>query len=465
MGRVETVMPAHKTLPTPVGGVIYLTEGVYDLDMREVTISHPIQFPEGDDVRLQNAYIIYDGGQTMFVTSEMGGKTKFLSNITVDLQGSGTVFDLTGTVTTGVLLMDKVDILDCTSLGTLDGFLLTFSVARVLEFDTGLTLNNMALTDMNRIEMVGNDAGTTYLDFTGTEQGPAVISNFYPTISGNDLVFDFNSTVTYNGIVCNGSIITLSGSATSSDIFASGSYNQKTVGFYFSSCVNIPDSTVSARIGFQGNATETTIDQTDVPVRVNGTYTDGFEERTSYTSTGIITYNGLEDVTLSVRAYVSLEPSLGVTILMGGYIAKTEVDTYEVTFTNGTNLVNRTSHGLSNGTSIRFSTGGTLPVEIRDDQFYWVVNAATNTFQVSNTLGGAAHTFTDDGTGTHYYSLGEYIDNSEVTTSPSINEPDHMVVEALITASTGDKYEVFVDNHDSTSNVLVTSLNFILNKI
>jgi len=71
-----------------------------------------------------------------------------------------------------------------------------------------------------------------------------------------------------------------------------------------------------------------------------------------------------------------------------------------VTFTNGTNIVNLTSHGYSNTQKLTFTTTGAVPAELVVDTTYYIVSANTNDFQVSLTSGGAAVTFTDDGTGT-----------------------------------------------------------------
>ncbi|MFN9721371.1 MAG: BspA family leucine-rich repeat surface protein [Planctomycetota bacterium] len=60
-----------------------------------------------------------------------------------------------------------------------------------------------------------------------------------------------------------------------------------------------------------------------------------------------------------------------------------------VTFTVATNVVNRTAHGLSNGAGIRFynlaNTTGIVA-----GRLYYVINAATDTFQVAETAGGSA---------------------------------------------------------------------------
>ena len=70
-----------------------------------------------------------------------------------------------------------------------------------------------------------------------------------------------------------------------------------------------------------------------------------------------------------------------------------------VTFTASTSTVNRAAHGYANGMLISFASIVTT-TGIVVGQKYYVVNAATNTFQVSATSGGSALTLTNDGSGT-----------------------------------------------------------------
>lgn len=78
-----------------------------------------------------------------------------------------------------------------------------------------------------------------------------------------------------------------------------------------------------------------------------------------------------------------------------------------VTFTNATNTVDLTAHTLTNGDPIQFSTTGILPTGLLPQAIqYWVVTATVNDFQVSLTKGGAAVTFSDDGTGTNSIHIG-----------------------------------------------------------
>jgi len=87
-----------------------------------------------------------------------------------------------------------------------------------------------------------------------------------------------------------------------------------------------------------------------------------------------------------------------------------------ITFTAGsTNTVNWTLHGLSNATAqgtsaypgvgagSGFFVGGTsLPSGLTAYQLYYVVNATTNTFQLSNSIGGSAISLGSVGSGTFY---------------------------------------------------------------
>ena len=74
-----------------------------------------------------------------------------------------------------------------------------------------------------------------------------------------------------------------------------------------------------------------------------------------------------------------------------------------ITFTNATNLVNATSHGLANGTAIMLRTTGSLPAAFEANRIYFVINANANDFQLADTEGGSAIDFATDGTGTNTF--------------------------------------------------------------
>jgi hypothetical protein len=69
---------------------------------------------------------------------------------------------------------------------------------------------------------------------------------------------------------------------------------------------------------------------------------------------------------------------------------------FQIDVTN--NLVRSTAHGLTNGTKVVFFNS-TVPGGLTEGTVYFVVNATTDTFQVSGTSGGAAIVITSTGSG------------------------------------------------------------------
>jgi hypothetical protein len=81
-------------------------------------------------------------------------------------------------------------------------------------------------------------------------------------------------------------------------------------------------------------------------------------------------------------------------------------DEITVTATAATDVLNATSHGLSDGDRLRLLTTGTAPGGLSARNYY-VVSSTTYTFKVSLTSGGAAVDITSTGSGTHTVQLLE----------------------------------------------------------
>lgn len=73
------------------------------------------------------------------------------------------------------------------------------------------------------------------------------------------------------------------------------------------------------------------------------------------------------------------------------------------TVTAATDLVNKSAHGLTNGTALRFSSTGTIPGGLSASVTYYVRDASTNTFKLATTVTGAAVNISSAGTGTITY--------------------------------------------------------------
>jgi hypothetical protein len=64
-------------------------------------------------------------------------------------------------------------------------------------------------------------------------------------------------------------------------------------------------------------------------------------------------------------------------------------------------VITRSSHGLTNGSLVYFTTTGALPTGLSPNVNYYVINSAANTFNVSLTLGGTAINTSGTQSGTH----------------------------------------------------------------
>lgn len=100
----------------------------------------------------------------------------------------------------------------------------------------------------------------------------------------------------------------------------------------------------------------------------------------------------------------------GLTTNTKYYVANAATNTFQVSSTLGNAVtisiaspavITWNSHGLSNDDIVYFTTTGALPTGLFANTNYYVVNAASNTFQVSSTSGGAAINTFGSQSGTH----------------------------------------------------------------
>lgn len=92
-------------------------------------------------------------------------------------------------------------------------------------------------------------------------------------------------------------------------------------------------------------------------------------------------------------------------------------------------VVTWTAHGLDNGSVVRFTVaGGSLPTGLTVGTSYYVINATTDTFNVSATKGGSAINTSGSSTGT--ITAGWYVGQDQYgrqrsTNPPIFRKPDH----------------------------------------
>lgn len=141
----------------------------------------------------------------------------------------------------------------------------------------------------------------------------------------------------------------------------------------------------------------------------------------SYRSNG--NYRSVVSKTVTTTAGSKTVTCTDTSNLVTGYcVTGTGItSTVSVTFTDSGDTVNLTAHGLTNDTPVGF-TSITTTTGIATYTVYYVVNAGTDSFQISTTKGGSAVTLTNDGSGTMYYAnyIASIITNTSVTlTAPA----------------------------------------------
>lgn len=77
------------------------------------------------------------------------------------------------------------------------------------------------------------------------------------------------------------------------------------------------------------------------------------------------------------------------------------VESAAATIDIASSTITSASHGYQNNDGVLFTTTGALPTGLTSGTRYWVINATTNTFQVTTVLGNAALSFSGTQSGLH----------------------------------------------------------------
>lgn len=282
-------------------------------------------------------------------------------------------------------------------------------------------------------------------------------------IDGDTLVIDTDESLAYDGGYTVYNALTNSFSINAVDVpgIETGSWSQKGLDqsdprVLASNSPGLSDSTASIEASLLTNTLATDIPAVGAKVLIssNVDWISASEERFKLAHVHEAVYVGNEPETIKLDGNILLEPTISTKNISCQFVRMEEARVI-VTFTNGTNIINETGHTLVNGNVITFHNGlGTLPVELRDDIIYYVVGAATNTFQVSYTVGGAAIAFTDDGSGTNTYALADL--KGSIPIEPiAAGSARTLVPQSLTRVENGDSIFVVVTNEDDATNILV----------
>jgi len=220
---------------------------------------------------------------------------------------------------------------------------------------------------------------------------------------------------------------------------------------------NQPDSITAAEAFLTGNTSTTTIPAQSAFVEINNNQNwFGNSQRMTIATDGVVTLNKLSTADLSYSGQVSLEPATASKSI-SVKIVSVDAVTNDVTFTNATNLVNETATSRVDGELVSFrSSTGTLPTGVGGDIVFFVINKLTNSFQLSYTSGGAAVTFSDDGSGDQKYQVAKQ-SGSTPTSTISASAPVDLIPQANVALDTDDETFLVVLNNDDSVNILVRS--------
>lgn len=363
------IVNSERDLGTPVGNVI--TYGSADngklfLLNRDVATSSRFIIEDGIIVSFKSVELktlTYTGDGTMFTSSDFG---LIIFNIMTISAPSGTLWSLSGS---GQVLGVSTGFTNIAIGGVATNDFLTFLFCAFSDTGQGYIFNN------NAFGVAFSEGGfqgwkneiTTKLTFTGNAMGDITIFDTGINAGSNETMFDFDQSlkIGQTSITITSTII-VKGSVGA--LFAPNSLDQSYVGSTFIGNPGIANSTSVVKLTLVGNTAITTIatESTNTVINSNVLYTiDSLIERFL-----------IQDICI---------------------------------FDNTGNTVDTTfNHGLTNNDRVFLNSypGSTLPAELDETTEYFVVNKNAADFQLSLTSGGAAVTFTDDGTGTLHYRHG-----------------------------------------------------------
>lgn len=213
------------------------------------------------------------------------GNTNILSN-----NSAGHCFDLSNNITPGFVFLDQASIQRFDSIGTIEGSSLSAENIGFVLNDAGITLNDMLFIVFRETSFAAQTGD--HIILTGTLIGAIFDSNI-ATPSTGDALFNIDSGLAItNKILIHNNLFSNAAGGTLFDPAGLDQTDPKVIAFNNG---NEVDSNWIGSLGFEDNATVTTISSIDTYVDISGTMTDVELER--YTrSGGVLTSIGLEDI-------------------------------------------------------------------------------------------------------------------------------------------------------------------------
>jgi hypothetical protein len=412
----------------------------------------------------------YTGTGNMFNISDMNGKVIRFEKCNLVAQGDGisraTMWNIDYT-TAGYLLFREVNMIGHPTKGFDFGIIKAGTVivntAKLFYYYNGLAINDGVETILSNVAFgIGLDPnpGVPLLEFSGAAHNTILLDNIIFNQQTRYICYNFPTATNFGSVVASGGSVT---DSTEERVFATGSYTQRSIGFNFSDTAGIVSSTSTVELKVSDNTKNTqvtNIPANDIPVMINSNkWNSSTAQKISIDSNGVITNDDVISLIFDITSPLNVEPespalNKDITVYLG-YIDCEE--SKSCTFTNSTNTVNSTGHGLSNGDQVSFyNTTGTLPAELRTDIFYYIINSGVDSFQVSYTSGGAAVTFTDDGTPPNIFEESEMIGINGGPVTASTGKPIAATAVSLKEFCPDGQLVQMVSSADAT-NVVVAS--------
>lgn len=306
---LATVLAAEKTAGSNTKYVLdtntyYEINGTINVDLPiDLNNAYISGLDANEDKLIRTTGNLFDGST--------GGSIR---NVTIQVSGGGSVFNLSGAATQSLLFRDTV-VDSCSNVGTISGFgLVFFAIIQFTSNTTGITFNNITRLLLSNTAWFGNNAGT-FEKLTGTFSLVQKQGGFFEVngtaigldVSGNPTV---SSDAVLEGVVFTGTLTT----GQYVKPYTTGTYT----GYNFNNkwnvrCPGIPTENDAAATGNLYKTSNTTAVTTTATLqntgyKVNTTATSATNLfRAESGTTARLTYKGKKSRAFQVTASISFQ--------------------------------------------------------------------------------------------------------------------------------------------------------------
>ena len=345
----------------------YLNAGTYELPSGHYIFTSSIDFGTADIVLMDLNGCYFFRGLCVNITLTFSGVSSFVSdnadgiilqweNMFVDTP-NGSAFSLTQAGNS--LIIELVVFLNSAVQSVVDGYdFLTTKYLISIASVTGFLANNVGTISCQVPQYnSGQNIAGTFLTVSGVNSERLTVSDVDSRPESNESMFDIQANY--------GGLISMTGgvhSGTGGSYFKAGSRVHTDPDVDVNNIKNV-QSSANIAFGFQtGNATETVIGTSGVPVKINAVWGDPILSRFTVNANGTWTYIGDEDISVGASLICTVDAAGGGTKTMSAYLAK-----------NGTFIP--TSKGENAGSSgIQISAAVLIPLVTNDTIEAFVAN-------------------------------------------------------------------------------------------